>query len=44
MASYVALQPDDNLLERAEYEGELAGVCELHGPAASPTSGSRGAF
>jgi aryl-alcohol dehydrogenase (NADP+) len=28
MASYVALQPQYNLLERGEYEGELAGLCE----------------
>ncbi len=31
MASYVALQPHYNLLERGEYEGELASVCERHG-------------
>ncbi len=28
MASYVALQPHYNLLERSGYEGELASVCE----------------
>ncbi len=39
MASYVALQPHYNLLERAEYEGELAGVCELHGLACIPYFG-----
>jgi aryl-alcohol dehydrogenase-like predicted oxidoreductase len=31
MASYVALQPHYNLMERAEYERELAPVCEEHG-------------
>ena len=28
MASYVALQPHYNLMERGEYEGELASLCE----------------
>jgi len=36
MASYVALQPQYNLMERREYEGELAGVCERHGLACVP--------
>lgn len=31
MAAYVALQPHYNLLERGEYEGELAAVCERKG-------------
>ncbi len=31
MASYVALQPYYNLMERAAYEDELRGVCERHG-------------
>jgi aryl-alcohol dehydrogenase-like predicted oxidoreductase len=31
MASYVALQPHYNLMERAEYEQELAPVCEQGG-------------
>ncbi len=39
MASYVALQPHYNLLERAEYEGELASVCERHGLACVPYFG-----
>ncbi len=39
MASYVALQPHYNLLERGEYEGELAGVCERHGLACIPYFG-----
>jgi aryl-alcohol dehydrogenase-like predicted oxidoreductase len=34
-ASYVALQPHYNLMERA-YEDELAGVCERHGLACLP--------
>ena len=38
MASYVALQPHYNLLER-EYEGELAQVCERHGLACIPYFG-----
>ena len=38
MASYVALQPHYNLLER-EYEGELARVCERHGLACIPYFG-----
>ncbi len=36
MASYVALQPHYNLMERAGYEGELAGVCERTGLACIP--------
>ncbi|MGD0455780.1 MAG: aldo/keto reductase [Solirubrobacteraceae bacterium] len=39
MASYVALQPHYNLLERAEYEGELERVCERHGLACIPYFG-----
>ncbi len=39
MASYVALQPHYNLLERAQYEGELASVCERHGLACIPYFG-----
>ena len=39
MASYVALQPHYNLVERGEYEGELAGVCERHGLACIPYFG-----
>jgi len=39
MASYVALQPHYNLLERGEYEGELAGVCERNGLACIPYFG-----
>jgi aryl-alcohol dehydrogenase-like predicted oxidoreductase len=31
MASYVALQPHYNLMERDGYEAELAGVCARHG-------------
>jgi aryl-alcohol dehydrogenase-like predicted oxidoreductase len=38
MASYVALQPHYNLLER-EYEGELAEVCERHRLACIPYFG-----
>jgi aryl-alcohol dehydrogenase-like predicted oxidoreductase len=33
MASYVALQPHYNLMERAHYERELAPLCERHGVA-----------
>ena len=36
MARYVALQPHYNLMERGEYEGELAAVCERHGLACFP--------
>ncbi len=36
MASYVALQPHYNLMERGEYEGELAAVCERNGLACLP--------
>lgn len=39
MASYVALQPHYNLLERAEYEGDLAAVCERNGLACIPYFG-----
>ena len=39
MASYVALQPHYNLMERREYEGELATVCERHGLACIPYFG-----
>jgi aryl-alcohol dehydrogenase-like predicted oxidoreductase len=31
MASYVALQPHYNLMERSQYERELAPLCERHG-------------
>jgi aryl-alcohol dehydrogenase-like predicted oxidoreductase len=36
MASYVALQPHYNLMERESYERELAPVCERHGLACFP--------
>src|SRR4029077_10597408 len=36
MASYVALQPHYNLMERAPYEDELAEVCARHGLACLP--------
>jgi aryl-alcohol dehydrogenase-like predicted oxidoreductase len=39
MASYVALQPHYNLMERAAYEAELAGVCARHGLACIPYFG-----
>lgn len=39
MASYVALQPHYNLLERGDYEGELAAVCRRHGLACIPYFG-----
>jgi aryl-alcohol dehydrogenase-like predicted oxidoreductase len=39
MASYVALQPQYNLLERDEYEGELAEVCGRGGLACIPYFG-----
>jgi aryl-alcohol dehydrogenase-like predicted oxidoreductase len=39
MASYVALQPHYNLLERGQYEGELAAVCERYGLACVPYFG-----
>ena len=39
MASYVALQPHYNLMERGLYEGELAAVCERHGLACVPYFG-----
>ena len=39
MATYVALQPQYNLLERSEYEGELAEVCQRHGLACVPYFG-----
>jgi aryl-alcohol dehydrogenase (NADP+) len=39
MASYVALQPHYNLMERAGYEGELAAVCERNGLACVPYFG-----
>jgi aryl-alcohol dehydrogenase-like predicted oxidoreductase len=38
-ASYVALQPHYNLMERDEYEGELAAVCDEHGLACIPYFG-----
>jgi aryl-alcohol dehydrogenase-like predicted oxidoreductase len=39
IASYVALQPQYNLLERDQYEGELAEVCERGGLACIPYFG-----
>ncbi len=36
MAAYVALQPEYNLMDRDEYEGELEQVCERHGLACVP--------
>jgi aryl-alcohol dehydrogenase-like predicted oxidoreductase len=36
LASYVALQPEYNLMEREHYERELAPVCERHGLACVP--------
>jgi aryl-alcohol dehydrogenase-like predicted oxidoreductase len=39
MASYVALQPHYNLMERERYEGELRTVCERHGLACVPYFG-----
>jgi aryl-alcohol dehydrogenase-like predicted oxidoreductase len=39
MAAYVALQPRYNLMERGEYEGGLAAVCERHGLACIPYFG-----
>jgi aryl-alcohol dehydrogenase-like predicted oxidoreductase len=39
MASYVALQPHYNLMERDEYEGALEEVCERHGLACVPYFG-----
>jgi aryl-alcohol dehydrogenase-like predicted oxidoreductase len=39
MASYVALQPHYNLMERREYEAELRSVCERHGLACIPYFG-----
>jgi aryl-alcohol dehydrogenase-like predicted oxidoreductase len=39
MASYVALQPHYNLMERREYEGELRPLCERHGLACNPYFG-----
>jgi len=39
MASYVALQPHYNLMERTDYEGELQAVCESNGLACVPYFG-----
>jgi aryl-alcohol dehydrogenase-like predicted oxidoreductase len=39
MASYVALQPHYNLMERKDYEGALREVCERHGLACVPYFG-----
>ncbi len=39
MASYVALQPHYNLMERREYESELRPLCERHGLACMPYFG-----
>jgi aryl-alcohol dehydrogenase-like predicted oxidoreductase len=36
LARYVALQPHYNLMEREEFEGELAEACEEHGLACLP--------
>lgn len=36
LARYIALQPHYNLMERAEYEGELAEVCARYGLACLP--------
>ena len=36
MVPYVALQPQYNLMERSEYEGELRSVCERYGLACVP--------
>ncbi len=39
LASYTVLQPHYNLLERSEYEGELAEICEREGVACVPYYG-----
>jgi aryl-alcohol dehydrogenase-like predicted oxidoreductase len=39
MARYVALQPHYNLMERGDYEGELAALCERNGLACFPYFG-----
>jgi len=39
LASFVALQPHYNLMERAEYEGELQQLCEREGLACVPYFG-----
>jgi aryl-alcohol dehydrogenase-like predicted oxidoreductase len=39
MATYVALQPHYNLMEREQYEGELRPVCERYGLACVPYFG-----
>ena len=39
MARYVAIQPHYNLLERGDYEGELAALCERNGLACIPYFG-----
>jgi aryl-alcohol dehydrogenase-like predicted oxidoreductase len=39
LASYVALQPHYNLMERADYEGELADLCAREGVACVPYFG-----
>ncbi len=44
MASYVALQPLYNLLERDQYEGELADVCASAGLACLPYYGLASGF
>src|SRR6201999_696033 len=36
LARYVALQPHYNLMERAKYEGELAGLCAREGVSCVP--------
>lgn len=44
LASYVALQPQYNLLDRDSYEGSLAEVCERHGVACLPYYGLASGF
>ena len=44
MASYVALQPHYNLVERAKYEGELAAVCQEAGLGCLPYFALAGGF
>ena len=39
MASYIALQPHYNLLERDQYEGELSELCSARGLACVPYFG-----
>ena len=44
LASYVAVQPPYNLVQRDEYEGELAGVVTGHGLSCVPYSGLASGF